>query len=233
MGGQIILETYARMPERISALVFLTAPFESPLRTFYGRGIDRVYRLTNHVIRSMPRPAVLLWRALFLADPALSNRIAQLVRALGPNSKVEDMAPYYRHLAYLDPLVILKMAEAMHQHSAGQILVQVRVPTLILSGANDTFTPPILAEAMAEAIPNAETAVVRDATHGAIIEKPEEVNAFVRSFLASQDPIRKGRARTPEEPERPRALSRRRRGGTRRRPPRGDGRSGPGVADAG
>jgi len=32
------------------------------------------------------------------------------------------------------------MAEAMHQHSAGQILVQVRVPTLILSGANDTFT---------------------------------------------------------------------------------------------
>jgi len=102
MGGQIILETYARMPERISALVFLTAPFESPLRTFYGRGIDRVYRLTNHVIRSMPRPAVLLWRALFLADPALSNRIAQLVRALGPNSKVEDMAPYYRHLAYLD-----------------------------------------------------------------------------------------------------------------------------------
>jgi len=185
MGGQIILETYARMPERISALVFLTAPFESPLRTFYGRGIDRVYRLTNHVIRSMPRPAVLLWRALVPGRP----RPVQPHRPTGARPWTELQGR--GHGAVLPsprlprPTGILKMAEAMHQHSAGQILVQVRVPTLILSGANDTFTPPILAEAMAEAIPNAETAVVRDATHGAIIEKPEE-GQRLRPFVPGQ-----------------------------------------------
>jgi pimeloyl-ACP methyl ester carboxylesterase len=42
---------------------------------------------------------------------------------------------------------------------------------------------------MAEAIPNAETAIVRGATHGAVIEKPNQVNAAVRSFLARRDAV--------------------------------------------
>jgi pimeloyl-ACP methyl ester carboxylesterase len=183
MGGQTILEAYRRFPERISALVSLTAPFESPIRTFYGRDFSGFFHGVNLFIKAFPRPAILLWRALFLADAKTSHRMAQLVRALGPGAKVEDMAPYYRHMAFLDPLVMMKMADSMREHSAADVLPDVKVPMLIVAGTLDNFTPVALAQAMHQAVAHSELVVVEGASHGAVIEKPDEVNAAVRNFL--------------------------------------------------
>ena len=132
----------------------------------------------------MPRPAVILaWRALFLANPGLTHQLAQLTRALGPDARLEDMASYYRHMAYLDPLVMLMMAEAMRVHSAADLLPAIRVPTLVVSGTLDTFTPPAQAERMLDATPGAELVTIEGASHGAVIEKPDEVNRAIVSFL--------------------------------------------------
>jgi pimeloyl-ACP methyl ester carboxylesterase len=183
MGGQIILEAYRHFPERVDALVFLTALFESAMGALYGRDTDKGFVWLTRLLRILPRPTVLLWRALFLANPAFTNRMAQLVRALGPDAKTEDMATYYRHLAFLDPLVLLKMAEAMHEHSAADILPDVRVPTLIAAGDIDMFAPIHLAELMKDTMPDAELALVKGAAHGGVIEKPDQVNRAVLSFL--------------------------------------------------
>ncbi|HEY7874223.1 MAG TPA: alpha/beta hydrolase, partial [Actinomycetota bacterium] len=132
----------------------------------------------------LPRPAfVLAWRSLFLVNPALTHQLAQVTRALGPNARLEDMASYYRHMAYLDPLVMLMMAEAMRVHSAADVLPQIRVPTLIIAGTLDTFTPPTQAERMHTATPGAELVTIDEVSHGAVIEKPAEVNAAITSFL--------------------------------------------------
>jgi len=127
--------------------------------------------------------AVVAWRALLLANPSFTHRIAQMSRALGPAAKVEDMSRYYRHLAFLDPLVVSKMAEAMHAHSGADVLSTVKVPTLIVAATLDTFTPVSLAQSMHEQIAHSELVVVEGASHGAVVEKPDEVNATVRSFL--------------------------------------------------
>ena len=47
--------------------------------------------------------------------------------ALGPKTKLEDMKPYYEHLAELDPQMILKAAQAMHAHSAEDLLRKDRL----------------------------------------------------------------------------------------------------------
>jgi pimeloyl-ACP methyl ester carboxylesterase len=183
MGGQIVLEAWRRMPERVGAVVMLTAPFESPIRTFYGRDAEVGYQLAKHSIQLLPRSSILLWRVLWGTSPEFSHRIAQLVRALGPDAKAEDMAPYYRHMAGLDPLVVLKMSDAMHDHTAADVLGTVTVPALVVVGTKDTFTPPSLAEAMREQLPQAELVEIEGGTHGAVIEKPDEVNDAIRSFL--------------------------------------------------
>jgi pimeloyl-ACP methyl ester carboxylesterase len=183
MGGQTILESYRQFPDRVSALVSLTAPFESPLRTFYGHDFAGMFRAFSTAVFAMPRPSVMVWRALFLANPSFTHRVAQMLRALGPDARVEDLQRYYRHLAYLDPLVVAKMAEAMHEHSAADVLAAVKVPTLIVAGTLDTFTPVSLAQSMHEKIEHSELVVVEGASHGAVVEKPDEVNAAVRSFL--------------------------------------------------
>jgi pimeloyl-ACP methyl ester carboxylesterase len=183
MGGQIIFEAYHQWPERISALVSLTAPYESPVRTFYGRDFTGFFHGVNLFFNLIPRPAIVLWRALLLANPSLTHRIAQVTQALGPKAKKEDMTPYYRHMAFLDPLVMLKMAEAMRAHSAAEVLPSIQVPTLIVAGTADRFSPIALARHMAETIPNAELVEIEGARHAAVIEKPDEVNAAVTNFL--------------------------------------------------
>ncbi len=186
MGGQIVMEAYRLLPGRISGLVMLTAPFESPLRTFYGRDFTTLFHAARRIMQVVPRSSVYVWRLLLLANPQLSHRLAQLIRALGPRARLEDMSTYYRHMAYLDPLVVLMMAESMRSHSAAGVLSQVRVPTLIIAGSQDTFTPIAVARIMHQEIPDSRLEIIRGASHGAVIESPVEVNKAIRSFLAQE-----------------------------------------------
>ncbi|HVF53522.1 MAG TPA: alpha/beta hydrolase [Actinomycetota bacterium] len=183
MGGQVIMEAYRMIPERIASLVMLTAPFESPLRTFYGRDFSSFFHKLRIAGAVLPRPSVLLWRAAVLGSLGVTHQIGQLMRALGPYARLEDMAPYYRHIAFLDPTVVLMMAEAMQRHSADDVLETISVPVLIVAGDLDTFTPLPLGRLMAEKIPNAELVVIEDASHAAVIEKPLEINAAIHRFL--------------------------------------------------
>ena len=187
MGGQIALEAYRRMSQRVSALVLLTSPFESPMRTFYGRDFNTVFHAARLALTYSPRPSVLLWRLLFLVNPAITHEMAKLTRALGPDAKLDDMATYYRHMAYLDPLVMLMMAESMRSHSAADLLGEIDVPVLIVAGTRDMFTPISVAEAMHESIPHSDLVLVDGGSHGAVIEKPDLVNEAVLSFLDRLD----------------------------------------------
>lgn len=192
MGTQIQLEAYRWLLDRISAEVLVTGPFESPLRTFYGRDFTTVFHAVRRVMEVSPRSFVLVWRALFLINPKLTHEMAKLTRALGPHAKFEDMRSYYRHMAYLDPLVILTMAESMRAHSAADLLPEIDVPTLIVIGDKDTFTPPAVGRRMHAEIPDSEMLFIEDAGHGAIIEKPDDINAAITDFLSrhlqGQDP---------------------------------------------
>ncbi|HUA33034.1 MAG TPA: alpha/beta fold hydrolase [Candidatus Binataceae bacterium] len=61
-------------------------------------------------------------------------------------------------------------------------LPEIKVPTLVLVGANDKqFLPS--ADYMAAKIPGAEKVVLADAGHAANIDQPEAFNAAVRAFL--------------------------------------------------
>jgi pimeloyl-ACP methyl ester carboxylesterase len=75
------------------------------------------------------------------------------------------------------------MAQAMHAHSAEDILRKVKVPALILVGERDNFVPPWLGHVMASRIPVAEMHIVPGGTHGSIIEEPRMVNRLVLDFL--------------------------------------------------
>jgi pimeloyl-ACP methyl ester carboxylesterase len=181
MGTQVILEAYRLMPGRVRALISLTGPYASAIQTFYNTTIaPRIFPVARLVLRLFP-PSKPVWRALFRSD--LPHSIAQRVGALGPDTKAEDMRLYYDHLAELDPSVVLKMAEAMHEHSAEDLLRKIKVPTLVVIGENDNFAPPWLGHVMASRIPIAELVTIPRGTHGTVLEFPKIVNRTVLDFL--------------------------------------------------
>jgi 3-oxoadipate enol-lactonase len=64
-------------------------------------------------------------------------------------------------------------------------LAAIRVPTLVVVGAEDVLTPPNAAESMVAAIPGSRYAKIAAAGHLSNLEQPEMFNAVVASFLSS------------------------------------------------
>jgi pimeloyl-ACP methyl ester carboxylesterase len=62
-------------------------------------------------------------------------------------------------------------------------LAAIAVPTLVVVGENDTFTPPALSETLASGIRGAKLVRIPGAGHFSNLENPVEFNAAVRSFL--------------------------------------------------
>jgi len=58
------------------------------------------------------------------------------------------------------------------------------VPTLIIAGRDDRFTPLDRSEVLHTGIPGSKLVVIEDAGHTVPAEKPAEFNAAVSEFLA-------------------------------------------------
>jgi pimeloyl-ACP methyl ester carboxylesterase len=65
-------------------------------------------------------------------------------------------------------------------------LREIRVPTLVLCGAEDTITPPSEAEKMSSGIAGSRLAVVPRAGHLANLEAPADVNRLLLEFLGKK-----------------------------------------------
>jgi pimeloyl-ACP methyl ester carboxylesterase len=182
MGVQVCFEAYRLMPTRVKSIVSISGPYSSPIRTFYNSTLmPRVFPAARVAINLFPRPMLFLWKRLLRSN--VPHPFAIRTGALSPKAKAQDMKAYYEHMAELDPLVMMKMAEAMHRHTAEELLRSVDVPALVLVGDQDRFTPPWLGRVMASRIPVAELVVIEGGSHGAIIEEPKKVNAAVLDFL--------------------------------------------------
>jgi pimeloyl-ACP methyl ester carboxylesterase len=182
MGVQVTLEAYRRAAGRVTALVALAGPYETPLRTFYGTDISaRLAPFALPLLHALPRTSVLAWRAL-VHNPVAYDA-GRVARAVGPNAKRADMKGYFDHVSLMDPLIVAKMIRGMHSHTAEALLPKIDVPVLIAHGTRDPFTPVAVAREMADRIPDAKLVVFDGASHTLPIEHPDEIVAEMRPFL--------------------------------------------------
>ena len=182
MGVQVILETYRKAPERVAALVAVAGAFENPLSTFYGMSWDRVFPPVLQLMGFIPEP-VLRFGLQGGRLPRFGHAMARLVRAAGPKATAAGLAPYLAHLATRNPQVLFKAIEGMRRHSAGDLLPDIDVPTLILAAGQDVFTPPRCQKAMAEAVPDSEIVWFDDAGHTLPIEEPDAIVDAIDDFI--------------------------------------------------
>jgi pimeloyl-ACP methyl ester carboxylesterase len=81
-----------------------------------------------------------------------------------------------------------KTLEASVAQDRDAPIENIRVPTLIISGAEDRVYPPELAQGMAKRIPGAELATMKGAGHLANLEHPDEFNRILLDFLKRSTP---------------------------------------------
>lgn len=185
MGTQVCLEAWRQEPARVAALALLCGSYGRITRTFHGTdALAHALPVMLDFLRRHPILASLFPRA----TPAkLSVKMARLLGEVdGARIREEDLAPYFEHVALLDPEMFLQMLTHAGEHTAEDVLTAIRAPTLVLAAGRDTFTPVRLALQMAAQIPDADLLHLPDGSHTAPIEQPDVVNARVSEFLAAR-----------------------------------------------
>lgn len=130
---------------------------------------------------------------------AARRATADKVRTSGPSVVVDAMAPKMLAANNTD----VAMATAVRGFMAGSTtegvigallgmaerpdartwLGEIRVPTLVITGSDDTIIPPSESEALAKAIPGAQLVIIPNAGHLVAFEQAEAFNESLRVFL--------------------------------------------------
>lgn len=182
MGVQVALEAYNQLPDRVAGLVLICGSYGNPLRTFKGSDhLETLLPLVRATVSRVPSLVSTFWRHALPTQ--LSFYLAQQIEIDGARIRREDFFPYLEGLARMDPRMFVCTLAAAGQHNAGEILSRIAVPTLIVAGRRDSFTPMGLSQEMQARIPGAELHIVEQGTHTAPIERPAEVSDVIGSFL--------------------------------------------------
>jgi pimeloyl-ACP methyl ester carboxylesterase len=182
MGTQVALEAYRLAPERVRALILCCGSYGKVTATFHGS--DMLKQVLPSILDAVERRKGLA-RALWGRIPAkLAFHIARLSKEVDSLAiQEDDFRPYMEHVSAMEPQIFLGMLRQAGEHTAEDILTRITVPTLIVAAERDTFTPPVLAEHMAEVIPGAELFMLRGASHAAPIEQPVAIQLRIDKFL--------------------------------------------------
>ncbi|HWO25178.1 MAG TPA: alpha/beta fold hydrolase [Kofleriaceae bacterium] len=182
MGVQVALETYRRHPSRVAGLVLVCGAPSHPLRTFRGSAaLDDLLPTLQRWIHRVPG---VINRVTRLVLPTrLAYEVASRLEIRRELIEPADFMPYLEGMARIDARLFVAMLSAAGQHSADDLLPAIRVPSLVIAGSRDGFTPPERSREMAAAIPGAELLEIPNASHTAPIERPRLVDETIRDFV--------------------------------------------------
>jgi pimeloyl-ACP methyl ester carboxylesterase len=168
MGGYAALAFVRRHPERLCGLVLQDT----------RAGADTAEAKAN---RATQAARVLAEGAKVAVEAFLPKLVGETTHRERP-ALVEGLRR--RILATAPPAIANALHGLAERADSRETLPTIRVPTLVLVGAEDVLTPPSEAALLAAAIPRARLDVIPAAGHLANLENPAAVNAALRAFLA-------------------------------------------------
>ena len=160
-GGMVALRTALAHPKQVSKLVLVGAGYPS---WDFTEEMQAYWRAEADAIDAGDLDGATQLNLDFWVDPAFHDEVRpQQRRALELQTAHAEPELVWPELK---PLKSLKM------------------PTLVVVGANDKADFQKIAEHLAEEIPDADLAVVPGAGHLVGVEQPEELNALLLEFLS-------------------------------------------------
>jgi pimeloyl-ACP methyl ester carboxylesterase len=158
LGGHVALMHTLKHPERIKSLILTGSSglFENGMGDSYPKRGDREYikRKTE----------------LTFYDPGMATKdLVDEVYSITNNR--------------LKVIKIIALAKSAIRNNLGEELNQIKQPTLLVWGNNDTITPPFVAREFNRLIPNSELYFIDKCGHAPMMEVPEEFNAILHKFL--------------------------------------------------
>jgi pimeloyl-ACP methyl ester carboxylesterase len=80
-------------------------------------------------------------------------------------------------------LRIVSIAKSAQRNNLASRLPELKVPTLLIWGLNDTITPPMVAHDFHRLLPNSKLRFLDECSHAPMMEHPEKFNDILKEFL--------------------------------------------------
>ncbi|WP_220183071.1 alpha/beta fold hydrolase [Sphaerisporangium album] len=174
MGGQIVMEFARLFPGRVRGL--LLADTFAQAETSDGRTARHAQaaRLLREGMGPYAEEVLAKMIAPYNVEalPEVAAHVLGMMRAAPPEGAAAALLGRAERLDYSDPLT------------------EVTVPTLVVVGRDDAFTPVADAEYLRDRVPGAALVVVEGAAHMPNLERPERFDAAVRALLAAVGAVR-------------------------------------------
>jgi 2-hydroxy-6-oxonona-2,4-dienedioate hydrolase len=162
LGGHVALVHILKHPERIKSLILTGSSglFENGMGDSYPKRGDYEY---------IKKKTELTFFDPNTASKELVDEVYSIV-----NNR-------------LKAIKIIALAKSAIRNNLGEELNQIKQPTLLIWGNNDTITPPFVAREFNRLIPNSELHFIDKCGHAPMMEVPEEFNVILHKFLKKQN----------------------------------------------
>ncbi|MBN8837023.1 MAG: alpha/beta hydrolase [Sphingobacteriia bacterium] len=158
LGGHVALVHVLKHPEKIKSLTLTGSSglFENGMGDSYPKRGDYEY------IRKKTE--------LTFYDPAMATKelVDEVFEITNNRLKV---------------IKIIALAKSAIRSNLGEELNQIKIPTLLIWGNNDTITPPFVGREFNRLIPNSELYFIDKCGHAPMMEVPTEFNEILYRFL--------------------------------------------------
>jgi pimeloyl-ACP methyl ester carboxylesterase len=197
MGVQVSLEAHRRQPRRVRALVLACGAPGRTLDSFHGRRtLAQIFPYLRELV--LARPDVARWAFRKMLPTEITLQLGRWLEVNRHLLRREDLEAYLADASEVDPEVFVRMLAAAAEHDATDHLPDVDVPTLVVAGDKDTWTPIAQSRAMVRAIPGSEMLLLPAGTHIGPLEHPELLQLRVEKFLAQR--VDRARETPPRSP---------------------------------
>lgn len=183
LGAQVIFEFYRQYPNRVAALIPCFGTDGQPMNTFYNLKLSRyLFQACYEISQRFPTPSNLISQVL-LRNP-LSFYLGGMFKIMNTGMiNKDDVKRYIDHLLQVDPIFFTDLLKSAQEHSAQDMLPEIKVPTLIVAGEQDQFTPLWISKKMHRLIPQSELFVVKKGSHAALVEQHDLINLRLEKFI--------------------------------------------------
>jgi len=167
MGGQILFEFYSLYPQRVRALILADTFAQLDDEERKQARYDTAERLLREGMRDYAEevlPKMIAPRTVE-EQPDVKAHVLSMMRGTSPKGAAAALRGRAERPDYTP------------------LLPQINVPTLIIVGSRDEFTPVADAEFMRDRIPGSRMTVIEGAGHMPNLENPVEFNQVLGEFM--------------------------------------------------
>ncbi len=188
VGGMIALDLCSSRTDllgsRIKGVVCVNTTHRPAYETVTGgAAIARLERVLRHPLDALGSYHTRVDRLRKVIKPSDSLFLAVSFAAFGPHASARQVDFTYDMLAETPTDVIFDLFKAYRDYDVTDVLPDVTVPVLVVTGTHDRITVPGASEFLAEHLPKAELKVFERCGHMTMLERHDEFNTMLATFF--------------------------------------------------